>query len=185
MRAGERLIASDGYEVCLFPLEYMNISQGEGEGSHETTWNIDYLGWSSTGRRYNCPIYAPCTCRCVYAENGYSAANIRVFQSVNMVHLADGTLNYCCFAFSHDDTPTATVGSTYMQGVEISRTGTAGYATGDHTHVSMARGTWAGFDNTGTHQQLNNAMHQYDGFYVNDTGIIDAYLEWSITNSIN
>ena len=73
MQAGQRLIASDNKEVCLFFMPYMNISQGENEGSHVTTWNIDYLGWNTNGRVYNALIYAPCSCTCVYAEDGYNA----------------------------------------------------------------------------------------------------------------
>ena len=175
MRAGERLIASDGYEVCLFFMPYLNISQKEGIGTHEDTWNIDYLGWDANGRVYNAPIYAPVSCHCVFAENSYGSANARVFQSNNLVHLADGTLNYCCFEIAHDPSPIASVGSSYTQGDVIGKTGAyGGGATGDHVHTAMARGTWAGFDNTGSHQQLNNAMHQYDGFYINDTVIIDG-----------
>ena len=46
MVAGQRLVAPDGYEVCLFPLPYMYISQGEnGNISHHGTYNIDFIGW--------------------------------------------------------------------------------------------------------------------------------------------
>ena len=46
MRAGQRLVAQDGYEVALFPLPYLNMSQDEGgDYSHTGTYNIDFLGW--------------------------------------------------------------------------------------------------------------------------------------------
>ena len=67
MRAYERLIADDGYEVMLFPLEYMYISQDEGgTTSHQGTYNMDFLGWGENGRVYQCSYYAPCSCRLVY-----------------------------------------------------------------------------------------------------------------------
>ena len=67
MRAGETLVANDGYEVALFPLPYLYMSQDEGgDYSHEGTYNIDFLGYSSSGRVYDAPIYAPCTCKVVY-----------------------------------------------------------------------------------------------------------------------
>ena len=43
MRAGQTLRASDGYQVALFPLEYLYISQGElmpSGWSHYNTYNM-------------------------------------------------------------------------------------------------------------------------------------------------
>ena len=53
MIANERLIASDGKEVALFPLPYLYISQGElmpSGWSHYNTYNMDFLGWDANGR---------------------------------------------------------------------------------------------------------------------------------------
>ena len=49
MRPLQRLIAADGYEVMLFPMEYMYISQGEG-GSLSHDKAMDFLGWNANGR---------------------------------------------------------------------------------------------------------------------------------------
>ena len=88
MVAGQRLIASDNKEVCLFPLAYMNISQGEnGQYSHQGTLNIDFVGWGANGRILQCPYYAPVSCTCVA---GGGVDNWRVFTSNDVVHLADG-----------------------------------------------------------------------------------------------
>ena len=55
MIAHQRLVATDGYEVCLFPLSYLNMSQDEGgDYSHAGTLCIDFLGWGANGRVYNC-----------------------------------------------------------------------------------------------------------------------------------
>jgi len=66
MVAGERLVAQDGYEVMLFPLPYLYMSQDEGGSySHLYTYSIDLLGWGPNGRIYHAPYYAPCSCKCV------------------------------------------------------------------------------------------------------------------------
>ena len=174
MVANERLVASDGKEVMLFPLPYMYISQGEGGSySHAGTYNIDFLGWGSLGRIYNAPLYAPCSCRCVAVIDTYN--NGRVFQSKNKVHTPTG-LKYVTFMFFHDDNPIASVGDEFTQGDLIGHTGTAGNVTGDHTHFNTANGTYAGWehvppDNQG---QLVNSNHIYDICYVNDTTIING-----------
>ena len=176
MRAGERLVAPDGYEVMLFPLEYMNASQEEGGGySHAGTLQMDFLGWGANGRVYNCPYYAPCSCSCVATTD--SSTHNRVWQSDNMVHLADGTLGYVTFEVAHDDYPPYNVGISVQQGTLIGRTGTAGFVTGDHVHFQCARGTYAGWEQVppNNNWQLVNEMHIYDACYVNDTVIINGY----------
>ena len=182
MRAGERLIASDGYEVMLFPLEYMNASQEEGGGySHAGTLQMDFLGWGANGRVYQCPYYAPCTCTCVATTD--SSTHNRVWQSTNKVHLANGTLGYVTFEVAHDDFPPYNVGATIQQGQIIGRTGTAGYVTGDHVHFQCANGTYAGWEQVppNNNWQLVNEMHIYDACYVNDTTIINGYnYNWRI-----
>ena len=178
MLAGQKLVATDGYEVCLFPLEYLNISQDEyGGTSHQGTLNMDFLGWGPSGRVYGCNYYAPCTCKLVNSTLD-PAANMRVWESVNPVHLPDGTLDYICFQFGHDNSPPySTVGTVVQQGDLIGHTGTAGYVTGDHVHYNVARGNYAGGERVPPMNQfqLKNSIHIYDANYVNDTIIINGY----------
>ena len=61
MQPNQRLYNRDGYQVMLFPMEYMNISQGEG-GSLSHNLAMDFLGWNADGRVYDCPYYAPSPC---------------------------------------------------------------------------------------------------------------------------
>lgn len=174
MRAGERLVANDGYEVMLFPLEYLVMSQDEGgDYSHLYTYSIDLLGWGANGRVYHCPYYAPCSCKCVDTS---FASYSRVFTSLNKVHLPDGTLDYVTFNVIHDNNPIASLNQVFRQGDLIGHTGTAGHVTGDHVHLNTARGTFQGFYDVGTgHYQLRNSTHVYDTMYVNDTTIIQGY----------
>lgn len=173
MIAYEKLVASDGYEVMLFPLAYLYMSQDEGGNySHLYTYSIDLLGWGANGRILKCPYYAPCSCKCVQVGSGSV-----VWQSLDKVHYPDGTLDYVTFHFAHDDdTSGHYIGKILNQGDLIGHTGTTGHVTGDHVHFNTARGTFAGFYDVGTgHYQLRNATHVYDTCYVNDTVIKQGY----------
>lgn len=177
MVAGERMTGRDGKEVMLFPLPYMYISQGEGESySHAGTLNIDFLGWDANGRVYQCPYYAPCSCKCVRTFSSGINANGRVYESLDKVHTPNG-LQYVSFLFFHDDNPTSVVGTIYTQGDLIGHTGTEGYVTGDHMHFNCANGKYAGYENVppDNQGQLVNSTHIYDICYVNDTVLVNDY----------
>lgn len=174
MRAGQRLIANDGKEVMLFPLEYIYISQGEnGQYSHQGTLNIDFLGWGANGRVLHAPIYAPCSCSCVAVITGID--NGRVFQSSTPVHTPRG-LEIVTFMFFHDNNPIASVGDTFTQGDLIGHTGTAGNVTGDHMHFNTANGIYAGGHRVPPANQweLINSEHIYDICYDNNTVIVEG-----------
>ena len=167
MLAHQTMVAQDGYEVALFPLEYMRISQGEGGSySHSGSYAIDFLGWGANGRVYQCPCYAPVTMKVVYASSG----TYRIFESVNKVHLADGSLDYLTIWFSHcDDNSPYYLGRVINQGEECNRTGTNGNVTGDHTHIICKKGQYTGQIQVNGHWTLRGQSHCYDCLYVNDT----------------
>lgn len=183
MQPLQRLIAADGYEVMLFPLEYLNISQDEyGPYSHQDILAMDFLGWNSLGRVYNCPYYAPCSCNCIASTD--ASANNRIWQSVNKVHLADGSLDYVTWVVAHDNNPPA-IGSSCVQGQLMGHTGTAGNVTGDHLHINIAKGQYANWEQVppSYNWQLRNSIHIYDACFVNDTTIINGeghtWLDWT------
>lgn len=172
MKAGQKLNTDKGIQVMLFPLEYMNISQDEyGNASHQGSLNMDFLGWGSNGRIYNCPYYAPCDMTCVY-HNEKAAYN--VWNSDKEVYLPDGTTGYICLMCIHDNT-LPPLGTKVKQGDILGHTGTAGHVTGDHVHLNMAKGLYAGQEQTPQGVwQLKNSIHLYNGMFVNDTTIIDG-----------
>ena len=182
MRANQRLVAQDGYEVLLFPLEYMYISQGEGGStSHQGTYNIDFLGWGRNGRVYNCPYYAPCKCKLVY-KNTTSAYNI--WDSVDMVHTPLGLMKVC-FMVIHDDNLPYNIGDVINQGDILGHTGSSGYAYGDHLHLNVASGNYEGQEQVppDNQWQLKNSEHIYSMMYVNDTNIVDGdNYPWTVYN---
>ena len=186
MIAHERLVANDGYEVALFPLEYLNMSQDEGgDYSHQGTYNLDFLGWGANGRVYQCPVYAPCTMKVVHTWLTYSGGNAVFFESLNKVHLPNGQLDYLTIMFAHDSNPPyTTIGSVVQQGEICYHTGTYGNVTGDHVHTCVGQGQYQGTTERPTgHTDLTNRIHYWDGVYVNDTTIIQGYnhnwLTWS------
>ena len=171
MRPNQRLVSpDDGYEIMLFPLEYMNISQGEYSSlSHQLA--MDFLGWNANGRVYTCPYYAPCSCRCV-AHWG-SDANT-TWESLDLVHTPDGHLTKITFCCQHDNTPLP-VGTVLTQGDLMGHTGTAGYVTGDHLHFNVALGNYDGYSSIGGGwYELKNSVHIYNICYTNDTVIYDG-----------
>lgn len=180
----EKLTASDGLEVCLFPFSYLYMSQDEGgDYSHQNTYNIDFLGWGANGRVLKCPFYAPVSLECVAIWD--SSSNNRVYQSLNRVHLADGSTDYLTISFAHDDNPPHNIGDIIYQGEILGYTGTTGNVTGDHTHSCCGKGTYQGYtQRTGGHYDLTNRIHYWDATYVNDTTIVQGYNHNWITYNI-
>lgn len=174
MRYHQKLKASDGKEVLLFPLEYMYMSQDEGgDTSHVGTYNMDFLGWGANGRVYQCPYYAPCKCKLV-RQNSSDASNI--WESVNPVHTPLG-VNKVTIMVVHDDNLPHSVGDVVNQGDILGHTGSSGYAYGDHLHLNVAIGTYDGMEQVppNNNWQLKNSVHIYNAMYVNGTTIIEGY----------
>lgn len=179
MRAGQTLVASDGYEVALFELPYLYMSQDEGgDFSHVGTYNIDLLGWDANGRVYNAPMYAPCTMKLLYFWTAYANGNMQVWESTNRVHLANGQLDYLTLMVAHaNNPPFSATGSIVAQGQHFYNTGTYGYVTGDHCHTCVGQGQYQGFTvrPPENHEDLTNRIHYWDALYINDTTVVQGY----------
>lgn len=178
MIANQTLVASDGYEVALFPMPYLYMSQDEGgDYSHQGTYNIDLLGWGANGRIYRAPLYAPVNMKLVDYKAGTDWGNTCVFESVSIVHMPNGYIDWLCMAVGHDSNPPiTTVGTTVNQGQLCYHTGTYGHVTGDHVHLCMGLGHYQGFTRRSTgNYDLTNRIHAWDGLYVNDTVISQGY----------
>lgn len=176
MLAYQKMVASDGYEVALFPMEYLYMSQDEGgDFSHSNTYNIDFVGWGANGRVYKCAFYAPCTLKCVNTTFSPSN-NARTYESINPVHLADGSIDYLTIYFLHDDSPLFNVGDIIEQGEILGHTGTYGNVTGDHTHSCCGKGKFNGYTRReGGHSDLKNRIHYWDAVFINDTVIVRGF----------
>lgn len=178
MKANQTLIASDGYEVALFPMPYLYMTQDEGGNySHLGTYNIDLIGYNGRNVIYRAPVYAPCTMKVVNYMPSYSGGHGVTFESTRKVHLPNGKLDYLTILFMHDNSPPYTkIGQTVKQGQLCYRTGTFGYATGDHVHTCAGQGHYAGLvQRSSGNWDLANRIHYWNGLYVNDTKIIIGY----------
>lgn len=170
MLANETLVAQDGYEVALFPMEVLHMTQDEGgDYSHAGTYNIDFVG---TYNRY--PLYAPCKLR---IRRIVTDSNGLILDSVNPVHLPNGNIDYITLLVAHDNNPISmTVGHVFDQGELFYHTGTYGFVTGDHVHMCIGQGAGGTLvQRTGGNWDLSNRIHMWNGLFVNDTTIIQGY----------
>ena len=178
MKANQTLIASDGYEVALFPMPYLYMTQDEGANfSHAGTYNIDVVGYNGSSVIANAPVYAPCTMKVVNYMPSYAGGHGVTFESTRKVHLPNGQLDYLTILFMHcNNPPYTTVGQTVHQGELCYRTGSFGYVTGDHLHTCCGQGHYAGLvQRSSGNWDLANRIHYWDGVYVNDTKILVGY----------
>lgn len=167
MQAGERL-TYQGYEVCLFPMDYLYCTQVSGPDSYSHCCGHP-ADWIGTYDEY--PIYAPFSCHLVYSD-GYSVGNTRAYSSDNPVWTPMG-LTYVTVSFTHDNSPPAATG--FDQGDLIAHTGIAGYALGDHCHMDqsdingaqlISYGIWCDPDIPFPCYALDGSEQPYDIFYL-------------------
>lgn len=178
MIANQTLVASDGYEVVLFPMPYLYMTQDEGgDYSHTGTYNIDFVGYNGISTIAHAPLYAPCTMKVISYHPGQTGGNAVIFESVDKVHFADGTLDYMTLMYMHCNAPPYTnVGQVVRQGRLCYRTGSYGYVTGDHVHSCLGKGQGGYFvQRDSGNYDLSNRIHYWDGAYVNNTVIIQGY----------
>lgn len=140
MKKGQKL-TKNGYELIGFPMETMNITQGNnGQYSHKGVNALDCAG-KDTGIE---PTIMPCSAKLV-AYDSYQNGNAVFFESLNKVLFADGTIDYATMMYIHDNNISDIVayarqGKTWKQGQEFGDEGTAGNATGNHCHFEIAKG---------------------------------------------
>ena len=153
MQAGER-ITYQGYEVCLFPMDYLDCQQTSGPSSYSHCCGHP-ADWIGPYNEY--PIYAPFSCHLVYSDN---VGNTRAYSSDNPVWTPQG-LTYVTVSFTHDDYPPGTTG--FDQGDLIAHTGVAGFVTGDHSHIDQSDINGAQLISYGVYCQMGNLCYALDG----------------------
>ncbi|MBQ3537190.1 MAG: RICIN domain-containing protein [Clostridia bacterium] len=163
------------YELAMFPMTYMNITQGvNGALSHVNTNALDIAG--KDGGIDN--LFAPFTCvvKRKYTDN--AGGNVVWIQSQNRVYYADGSLDYMTILLVHDnDTSDLWVGKVIPQGTVFFQEGTSGAATGNHVHMEVGRGAFYG---SGWHANpnpkmswiVNGSMVPWDALFISPSTII-------------
>lgn len=157
------------YEYAIFPMTYLNISQGVNDNySHKERNAIDITGKDGGIDS----AYAPFTGVIKKIYKGYTVW----LESCNPVMFADGTIDYMTIMVIHDnDTSDLYEGKVIKQGERFFEEGTAGNATGNHIHLECGRGK---FEGTGWHQNsygkwtINNSILPYDALYISSNTIV-------------
>ena len=133
----------DGYEVLLYPLEYVGITANPYSANHTvpgvSNSGLYDNGWYQTEIRH---LYAPCTMRLVASyPTGWSSGHTQMWVSTDKVWLANGTLDYITIGLSHSDTLYYTqIGTIIQQGTHFYDTGTYGLGGGAHVHMILCLG---------------------------------------------
>ena len=158
-------------EKFMYPSPYMRITQGYGETTHEGSFAIDD-GGSDTGKDYAIAPYSG-TVKRIYEQY----ENEVFFVSDEPVEFADGTIDYACTMFVHQDSPMKygmKVGKHYNQGekiyVEGGRYKGKNGVFASHFHFEFARGTEADwYKNSAGIYSLKNAKKPEECCFINDT----------------
>ena len=181
-------ITKNGYQMLGFPMEYMNITQGNNVGTHIGTNALDNAG-KDAGID---PTFAPCDMHLV-AYDSQANGNAVFFESNQPVLFRDGTVNYATFMFIHDNSISdivsyANAGNTWKQGQEFGDEGTTGYATGNHVHMEVAKGKFQYMyarNGYGTYYLPNNVSAD-TAFVTDGTTIINrnTFINWASSDVI-
>lgn len=178
VQAGQTLVASDGHEVCLFPMDMLYITQLSGPSSlsHCCGHPIDIVGNTP---QY--PLYAPFSCHLVWS---WPDGNERSYTSDDMVWYATPngngwTLGYVTVCFTHQNNPPTK--TSFKQGELIAHTGTSGNVTGDHCHLDQSTLPNVGNVSYGVTCAYGNLCYALDGstdptkiYFINDTNVVQT-----------
>ncbi len=146
MLPNQTLYDSMNRQVCLFPLEAFKITQPWwGTVSHQggaTYYATDFVGYNEQGQSITrAPCYAPVDIKLLWI--GVTDC-VALWQSVDQVHFADGSIDYLGIIVYHDnDIQNGTyspIGTIKRQGEIFNRTGTGGNVSGDHVHLETGKG---------------------------------------------
>lgn len=168
MKPLQKLVASDGYEVCLFPCEVLYLSEGRNPDEHDVL-ALDFLPYNIAGQKIQAmPCYAPFSGTLVYTGNDHNC----ILESDDKVHMPDGSLEYGRVLVAHSfEAPVK--GTHYNQGDLFYKTGNFGYSSGEHLHMEVAH-----VSNKSTRYWNNGgigiygAIHIWDAMYVNNTVLL-------------
>lgn len=180
MRPNQKLVASDGYEVCLFPCETLYMSEDRDPDEHDVL-ALDFLPYNTSGQRITAmPCYAPFTGKIVYTGNDHNC----ILESDDLVHMPDGSLEYGRVLVAHSFTAPV-LNTHYNQGDLFYRTGNYGQSFGEHLHMEVGHvsSKSAQYWN-GTGVGIYGAIHMWLSMYVNDTILLRPetynWVEWNI-----
>ncbi len=161
-------------EKPIFPSNYMRITQGYMEGSHQDSYAIDNA--DKDGGISN--LYAPFTgiIKKIYPND----ANEVWLESEDVVEYPDGTKDYMTMMFAHaNDIQNLFVGKRLRQKEVFYKEGTKGNATGNHCHIECGRGKFTGngwHKNKAGYWSINNSKKPEECLWIDETiNILDNH----------
>ena len=179
MIAGQKLKASDGYEVFLFPCEALYLTPARDPDEHDVL-ALDFLPFNIEGQRIKAmPCYAPFSGTIVYTGADHNL----ILESDDKVHTPDGSLENARVMVAHSF-QAPVLGKHYNQGDLFYTTGNYGNSSGEHLHMEVAhvptkatRKWYAGGIG------IYGAVHMWNGLYVNNTVLLRPenynWVEWN------
>lgn len=179
MTPNQKLVASDGYEVALFPCEAMYLTPARDPDEHDVL-ALDFLPFNIAGQKIKAmPCYAPFSGTLVYTGNDHNC----ILESDDKVHMPDGSLEYGRVLVAHSfEAPVK--GTHYNQGDLFYRTGNYGQSRGEHLHMEVAHvpNKSVRYWNTGG-IGIYGAIHMWNALYVNNTVLLRPedynWVEWN------
>lgn len=158
---------SDEYEFAIFPNGTVNVSQ--------VAYNSGYshAEYNATDILPDGDVYAPFTGTIVYVDPSWGYV---VLQSKNKVYYADGTLDYMCVGFMHDnniddlwETKEIKKGAPFYQAGTKSPPDPKYKITGAHVHIVVMRGKLSNYT---YYYSGSGNVYIYDAFFLTDTTYI-------------
>lgn len=167
----------NGYQDFLCPFTDLNITQKEGGTfSHKNTKSVDVAGKLAGSKD---PVYAPCDVMAIDIIPSHGQVK---WQSLQKVRFANGRIAYATFVTVHDNNINFNKGYIAKQGEQIANMGTAGNATGVHTHIQISQSKDVTWKQVATYNFNGNSYPVY-GF--NDEYSVDKCWFIDGTNVIN
>ena len=169
----------DGYDIALFPMEHLRITQGRYSNFSHKGYNAYDLAGKDGGIDL---MYAPFDLKVEWVDNGKHKTGA-VFSNATPIIMANGRKQQprtVMMMLWHANTIRhLKVGSIIKQGQEFYSEGTAGMATGNHVHIELSYGTYAGgyplFKLSNGYWTLKGKeLNIEDCFYMNDTTMLNA-----------
>ena len=168
MRPNQRIVASDGYEVALFPCEAMYLTTARDPDEHDVL-ALDFLPRDTQGNVITAmPCYAPFSGTIVYTGNDHNC----ILESDDKVHMPDGSLQYGRVLVAHSEIAPV-LGTHYIMGQLFYTTGNFGQSYGEHLHMEVAS---VSSKNVQYWNQggigIYGAIHMWNSLFVNDTTLL-------------
>lgn len=175
MRANEKMVGTNGFQVALFPCEAMYISEARDPNPEHSVYALDFLPKDTAGNTIvGMKCYAPFSGQIKYTGADHNC----ILESDNPVNTPSG-VKYVRVLVAHSwNAPV--LYQHYNQGDLFYITGDYGQSYGEHLHMEVALvddPSVQYWNNGGI--GLFNGIHMWEGLYVNDTVMLrDEGFNW-------